>query len=81
MAFVHDEASDVSTFRVYDAKTMSPEPVAQVPLPRRVPYGFHGLWMNSTQLREHWQKHGVQAQAAGGSTGSAEVKATQTVMA
>jgi hypothetical protein len=30
---------------VYDAKTMSPVPVSRVPLPQRVPYGFHGTFI------------------------------------
>jgi len=30
---------------VIDAKTMSPEPVAVVELPNRVPYGFHAFFV------------------------------------
>jgi hypothetical protein len=31
---------------VIDAKTMSPDPVAVVELPNRVPYGFHAFFVN-----------------------------------
>ena len=35
---------------VYDAKTLSPTPVARVRLPQRVPAGFHGTFLNEQQL-------------------------------
>ncbi|PKA49853.1 Carotenoid 9,10(9',10')-cleavage dioxygenase [Apostasia shenzhenica] len=44
--FVHDEKSGKSEVNVIDAKTMSPEPVAVVDLPCRVPYGFHAFFVN-----------------------------------
>jgi len=31
---------------VIDAKTMAPDPVAIVRLPRRVPHGFHALFIS-----------------------------------
>lgn len=35
----------ISEVVVIDAKTMSPEPVAVVQLPTRVPFGFHAMHM------------------------------------
>jgi len=35
-----------SEVNIIDAKTMSPEPVAVVELPARVPYGFHAFFVN-----------------------------------
>ena len=35
-----------SEVNVIDAKTMSPDPVAVVELPNRVPYGFHAFFVN-----------------------------------
>jgi len=44
MSYVWDRATDRSSFVVLDAADMSAGPVAQVPLPQRVPNGFHGSW-------------------------------------
>lgn len=40
--FVHDRASEQSSFVVLDARSL--DEVARVLLPRRVPVGFHGSW-------------------------------------
>ena len=45
MLFVYDAASDRSEFVVLDASDVAAGPVAAVPLPRRVPQGFHGDWI------------------------------------
>ncbi|XP_022895849.1 carotenoid 9,10(9',10')-cleavage dioxygenase 1-like [Olea europaea var. sylvestris] len=50
--FVHDENSGKSAVNVIDAKTMSPNPVAVVELPKRVPYGFHAFFVTEEQLQE-----------------------------
>lgn len=42
MNFVYDLDTDVSSFVVLDAASL--ETVARVPMPRRVPSGFHGSW-------------------------------------
>ena len=46
MTYVYDGASDSSEFVIYDAGSMSAEPVATVHLPR-IPFGFHGNWVPS----------------------------------
>ncbi|XP_011087733.1 carotenoid 9,10(9',10')-cleavage dioxygenase 1-like [Sesamum indicum] len=50
--FVHDENTGKSAVNVIDAKTMSADPVAVVELPKRVPYGFHALFVTEEQLQE-----------------------------
>jgi carotenoid cleavage dioxygenase len=40
--FVHDRDTETSNFVVLDAQSL--DEVARVPLPRRVPVGFHGSW-------------------------------------
>ncbi len=44
VTFVHDAPSGSSSFVVLDATDVGVEPLAVVPLPQRVPYGFHGSW-------------------------------------
>jgi carotenoid cleavage dioxygenase len=45
LAFVYDAARDGSDFVVLDASRFSAPPIATVPLPQRVPFGFHGNWV------------------------------------
>jgi carotenoid cleavage dioxygenase len=45
MSYVHDERSEKTQLVVLDASDLSKPPVAEVALPQRVPYGFHGSWM------------------------------------
>lgn len=52
--FVHDEKKNESKFLVMDAKSPELEIVAAVRLPRRVPYGFHGLFVRESDLRKLW---------------------------
>jgi carotenoid cleavage dioxygenase len=44
MTFVYDASKNASEYVVFDASTMSAEPVASVQLPR-IPSGFHGSWI------------------------------------
>ena len=44
MTYTFDRATGASSFVVLDAGDMASEPVAEVPLPQRVPHGFHGSW-------------------------------------
>ncbi|MGQ0833137.1 MAG: carotenoid oxygenase family protein [Microthrixaceae bacterium] len=45
LSYVHDESSGESAFTVLDATDVAAGPIATVPLPQRVPYGFHATWV------------------------------------
>jgi carotenoid cleavage dioxygenase len=45
MSFVHDARTNTSRFVILDAKDFAKPPLAEVPLPQRVPFGFHGNWI------------------------------------
>ena len=45
LSYVHDEAIDVTELVIIDATAVAKGPVATVTLPRRVPYGFHAVWI------------------------------------
>jgi carotenoid cleavage dioxygenase len=47
LAYVHDPVGDGSDLVILDAADFGGEPVARIHLPRRVPYGFHGNWIDS----------------------------------
>ncbi len=44
LTYVYDQARDASDFVVLDARDLAEPPLAVVPLPQRVPFGFHGSW-------------------------------------
>ena len=46
VTFVHDLAGGTAEFVVLDAADLARGYVARVPLPQRVPYGFHGNWVS-----------------------------------
>ncbi|MBK9178821.1 MAG: carotenoid oxygenase family protein [Acidimicrobiales bacterium] len=50
LTFTYDRSRDASDFVVLDAGDMAAPPVAVVPLPRRVPFGFHGSWVPDSRL-------------------------------
>ncbi|KAG7031088.1 putative carotenoid cleavage dioxygenase 4, chloroplastic, partial [Cucurbita argyrosperma subsp. argyrosperma] len=52
VSYVHDENSGESKFIVMDAKSPKLEIIAVVKLPRRVPYGFHGLFVKESDLNK-----------------------------
>ena len=45
LSFVHDAATNGSSLVILDAHDFAKPPVAEVPLPQRVPFGFHGNWV------------------------------------
>jgi carotenoid cleavage dioxygenase len=45
MAIVHDLDKNQSKLVVIDAHNFDDEPVAQIILPQRVPFGAHGSWL------------------------------------
>ena len=45
LSYAHDEAKHQSKFVVLDARNFECEPLAEILLPQRVPYGAHGSWM------------------------------------
>jgi len=46
LTFVHDTGAASTDFVVLDAADLARGPVARVPLPQRVPFGFHGNWVS-----------------------------------
>ena len=45
ITMVYNRADDISEVVVLDAQEVSKGPIARVKLPRRVPFGFHGVWV------------------------------------
>jgi carotenoid cleavage dioxygenase-like enzyme len=45
MTFVYDHARDTTDLVILDALAVERGPVAEIRMPSRVPYGFHGLWV------------------------------------
>jgi carotenoid cleavage dioxygenase len=50
LSVVYDETTDSSDVIVVDATDVTAPPVATVHLRRRVPYGFHGVWIAGASL-------------------------------
>jgi carotenoid cleavage dioxygenase len=50
LTFVHDAAAGTAEFVVIDAQDFDRGYVARVPLPQRVPYGFHGNWVSDATV-------------------------------
>ncbi|CEJ46690.1 carotenoid oxygenase family protein [Umezakia ovalisporum] len=51
VTFVYDQASQTSELVVINAQDVTAEPVARIPIPQRVPYGFHAAWVSEEQLK------------------------------
>jgi carotenoid cleavage dioxygenase len=45
LSFVYDAATNGSRLVILDAQDFAKPPLAEVPLPQRVPFGFHGNWI------------------------------------
>nr|QPD79367.1 carotenoid cleavage dioxygenase 4 [Impatiens walleriana] len=52
ITYVHNENTGESSFLVMDAQSSDLDVVAAVRLPRRVPYGFHGLFVRESDLKK-----------------------------
>ncbi|MDM9380402.1 carotenoid oxygenase family protein [Chlorogloeopsis sp. ULAP01] len=50
LTFIYDEVAKISELLILNAKEIMAEPVARIILPQRVPYGFHGTWIEQTNL-------------------------------
>jgi carotenoid cleavage dioxygenase len=50
MAFVYDAGRDASDFVLLDASDPAGPPVATIVLPQRVPFGFHGNWIDDAAI-------------------------------
>jgi len=48
--YLYDRHTQTSAFALFDATRLSAGPICKVPLPVRVPVGFHGLWLPDSAL-------------------------------
>jgi len=46
MFFLYNTTSNVSEFIILDAQNIAQQPLARIEMPRRVPHGLHGSWIN-----------------------------------
>ncbi|CAN6162337.1 unnamed protein product [Urochloa humidicola] len=46
ISFIHNEETNTSEVHIIDAQRFEDAPVATITMPRRVPYGFHGTFIN-----------------------------------
>lgn len=47
LVLAYDQARNASDFHILDARNITGEPIARVRIPHRVPYGFHGNWVEA----------------------------------
>ena len=47
MTYVYDQTSDKSNLVIFNAQNIKSGPIAQIKLPQRVPFGFHGSWVSA----------------------------------
>lgn len=49
-SYLYDKNTDSSAFCLFDATRIAAGPIASVPLPVRVPVGFHGVWVPDSAM-------------------------------
>lgn len=49
-SYLYDKNTDTSAFCLFDATRVAAGPIASVPLPVRVPVGFHGVWVPDSAM-------------------------------
>ncbi|HTO01296.1 MAG TPA: carotenoid oxygenase family protein, partial [Microthrixaceae bacterium] len=50
VTFIWDRETDLSSLAVFEAQDMKQGPIGRVELPVRVPFGFHGLWVDDSAV-------------------------------
>jgi carotenoid cleavage dioxygenase-like enzyme len=50
LTYLWDRTTNLSSLAVFDAQSVADGPVGRVELPVRVPFGFHGLWVDEAEL-------------------------------
>ena len=50
MGLVYDQSTETSDLVILDATAPGTDPVARIHLPQRVPFGFHGSWVDDSAL-------------------------------
>ena len=50
LGFTHDRAENRSELRIVDCRDFNGAPVTRIPIPQRVPYGFHAVWLPGSVL-------------------------------
>ncbi len=50
LSFVYDQVENRSEMVVLDCRAITEPPIARVLLPQRVPFGFHGMWLDGDVL-------------------------------
>ena len=50
LSVIYNRASMKSELLILDASQVSAGPVARILLPQRVPFGFHGVWVNENEV-------------------------------
>ena len=61
--YVFNVAEQASFFLLFDGETRLQEPIARLLIPQRVPYGFHGNWVEESELKAHLEYHQGQVKA------------------